>query len=82
MPLAHWLNAAALTRLRREKSDAQEMCIRDRDAGDLITLTLDDGTTCSVPVMSLTHTCLLYTSCRKTFRYGRKVDKRWMRLMD
>ena len=26
------------------------------DAGDLITLTLDDGTTCSVPVMSLTHT--------------------------
>lgn len=20
--------------------------------------------------------------CRKTFRYGRKVDKRWMRLMD
>ena len=26
------------------------------DAGDLITLTLDDDTTCSVPVMSLTHT--------------------------
>ena len=26
------------------------------DAGDLITLTLDNGTTCSVPVMSLTHT--------------------------
>lgn len=26
------------------------------DAGDLITLTLDDGTTCSVPVMSLSHT--------------------------
>ena len=26
------------------------------DAGDLITLTLDGGTTCSVPVMSLTHT--------------------------
>ena len=26
------------------------------DTGDLITLTLDDGTTCSVPVMSLTHT--------------------------
>ena len=26
------------------------------DAGDLIALTLDDGTTCSVPVMSLTHT--------------------------
>ena len=26
------------------------------DAGDLITLTMDDGTTCSVPVMSLTHT--------------------------
>ena len=26
------------------------------DAGDLITLTLDDGTTCSVPVMSLTYT--------------------------
>ena len=26
------------------------------DAGDLITLTLDDGTTCSVPVMSLTQT--------------------------
>ena len=26
------------------------------DAGDLITLTLDDGTTCSVPVMGLTHT--------------------------
>ena len=26
------------------------------DVGDLITLTLDDGTTCSVPVMSLTHT--------------------------
>ena len=26
------------------------------DAGDLITLTQDDGTTCSVPVMSLTHT--------------------------
>ena len=26
------------------------------DAGDLITLTLDDGTTCSVPVMSLNHT--------------------------
>ena len=26
------------------------------DAGDLITLTLGDGTTCSVPVMSLTHT--------------------------
>ena len=26
------------------------------DAGDLITLTLDEGTTCSVPVLSLTHT--------------------------
>lgn len=26
------------------------------DAGDLITLTLDDDTTCSVPVMSLSHT--------------------------